>query len=364
MTENKSDIYRNLQIHLDQFPIGFPATKTGIELNLLKHVFTEKEGLIAMAMSWSYDSLENIYKRIKDLGISIGELESTLENMVKKGTLKYKIDNRRKKYANIPLVVGIYEHQVNKLTPDFLKDFEEYLLSAYGAELLGTKISQFRTIPICESITPEHSIAEYDEIRNLIQNSLGPIGVAKCVCRQAKEVMGQTCKTSSLKETCLYFNTTGRLFIDQGWAREITKEKALEILNQSQRDGLTLQAGNTKNPEFICSCCSCCCQILTNLQKIPRPSKVISSNFYAEVDSELCVGCETCIDRCNINAIKIADNKAKILLKRCIGCGVCVPTCPEEAISLKKKENETIPAQTLENLYKNIMEKKQELRSK
>ena len=47
MIEEKPDIYRNLQVHLDQFPIGLPATKSGIELKVLKHVFTEDEAFIA-----------------------------------------------------------------------------------------------------------------------------------------------------------------------------------------------------------------------------------------------------------------------------------------------------------------------------
>ncbi|MFX0175603.1 MAG: ATP-binding protein [Candidatus Hodarchaeota archaeon] len=364
MTENKQDIYRNLQIHLDQFPIGFPPTKTGIELKLLKNVFTEKEAIIATKLRASFDSLEEIHERFNEMEMKHDELEQILDVMVKKGTLKYKVVNGNKMYANIPLIVGIYEHQVNKLTPEFFNDFKEYLLTAFGAELLGTKISQFRTIPIGESITPEHAIADYDEIRKVIENSIEPIGVANCVCRQANEVMGHSCEKTSLKETCLYFNSTGQLFIDQGWARPISKEEALDIVNQSEKDGLTLQAGNTKNPEFICSCCSCCCQILTNLQKIPRPSRVISSNYYAVVDPELCVGCETCLERCQINSIKIVDNKAKVLLKRCIGCGVCVPSCLEDAISLKKKTEISVPPQTLENLYNTILEKKQEIRRK
>jgi len=38
MTEEKSDIYRILQQHLDRMPIGFPPTKSGVELRLLKHL--------------------------------------------------------------------------------------------------------------------------------------------------------------------------------------------------------------------------------------------------------------------------------------------------------------------------------------
>ncbi len=55
MPNDDFDIYRNLQLHLDQFPIGFPAIPTGIELKVLKHLFTEKEAIIATKMSWLYD---------------------------------------------------------------------------------------------------------------------------------------------------------------------------------------------------------------------------------------------------------------------------------------------------------------------
>ena len=134
--------------------------------------------------------------------------------MASKGTIKYKVENNKKLYANIPLVVGIYEYQVNKLTKEFLEDFDEYLLTVFGAELLGTKISQFRTIPIEESINPEQHIANYNEIRQVIENIEEPIGVANCLCRQGKELLGVPCKKTSLKESCFYFGRTGQLFIN------------------------------------------------------------------------------------------------------------------------------------------------------
>jgi len=362
--EKEEDVYRALQIHLDQFPIGYPATKTEIELKLLKNIFSEQEAIVATKLNWEYDSLEQIFSRIDTIEMEVEQLEQILDRMIKKGTIKYKVKDNRTLYANLPLVVGIYEHQINKLSPQFFNDFSEYLLTAYGAELLGTKISQFRTIPVSKSVSPEHYIADYDEIREVINSSTKPIGLANCVCRQAAEINGQICKKTSSKETCMYFNTTGQLFIEQGWARSISREEALDIISQSEKDGLVLQSGNTEHPEFICSCCSCCCQILANLKKLPRPSRIVASNFHAEIDPELCVGCETCIDRCQINSIKIVDNKANIILKRCIGCGVCVPTCPENAIHLKKREIEMIPPQDSEELYNLIMEKKRQLRKK
>lgn len=71
----------------------------------------------------------------------------------------------------------------------------------------------------------------------------------------------------------------------------------------------------------------------------------------------LCVGCGICIERCQVDAIKL-------VLKRYIGCGACVPTCSEGEIPLKKKEEEAIPPSTMEDLYLQIMNKKQQLRKK
>jgi len=222
MVASEQNVYQNLQKHLDQFPIGFPPSTSGVELKILKHLFTEEEAFIATKLGWEYDILDNIYKRLSDGEISIENLEQTLDSMIKKGLIKYKKENDKILYANIPLVVGIYEYQVNKATLEFLKDFDEYLVTTFGAELLGTKISQFRTIPIEQSITPEQGIANYDEIRQVIENSDGPIGVANCLCRQSKDLMSQPCKKTSLRESCLYFGTTGQLFINEGWAESVS----------------------------------------------------------------------------------------------------------------------------------------------
>jgi len=363
MTTNNFETYRNLQIHLDQFPIGLPATKSGIELKVLKHVFTEEEAFVATKLDWSYKTLEEVYE-IVNKEISLQSLEETFLNMAKKGTIKYKTENKKKLYKIIPLVVGIFEYQVNKLTKEFMNDFEEYLLTAFGAEVLGTKIFQYHTIPIEESITPEHHIASYDEIKHVIDNIKEPIGVTNCACRQAKDLFEEPCNKTDLRETCLYFGKTGQLFIDQGWARSISKEETIKLLNNAQKIGLVFQSANTINPEFICCCCGCCCQILSRLKTLPRPSRIVPGNFYAEINPELCVGCGTCIDRCQLNSIKLVDDLARVILKRCIGCGVCIPTCPEEAIQLKRKDQENIPPQSKKELYQMIMDKKQQLRRK
>lgn len=55
----------------------------------------------------------------------------------------------------------------------------------------------------------------------------------------------------------------------------------------------------------------------------------------AEVDKEKCNGCESCVEECPSEAIKMVNDKAVIDGDLCVDCGVCVDTCPAEAITME-----------------------------
>jgi Fe-S-cluster-containing hydrogenase component 2 len=55
----------------------------------------------------------------------------------------------------------------------------------------------------------------------------------------------------------------------------------------------------------------------------------------AKVDKEKCTGCESCVEECPSEAIKMADDKAQVDVDSCVDCAVCVDTCPAEAINME-----------------------------
>ena len=117
----------------------------------------------------------------------------------------------------------------------------------------------------------------------------------------------------------------------------------------------------------MCSCCGDCCGILRSLKKQPVPAAAVKSNYFAAVDADECIGCETCVDRCQMDAITMEDEKASINLDRCIGCGLCVTTCPTEAMRLMKKaENQQYqPPKTGAEVYMRLaVERKKNLMPK
>jgi Na+-translocating ferredoxin:NAD+ oxidoreductase RNF subunit RnfB len=88
----------------------------------------------------------------------------------------------------------------------------------------------------------------------------------------------------------------------------------------------------------MCNCCGDCCGMLRALKKHPHPAQMVMSNYLAVVDPDLCSACETCVDRCQMDAIALGpEDVAQVDLRRCIGCGLCVTTCPTEAIRLELK---------------------------
>lgn len=366
MVDINVDVYRELQKHLDKMPVGYPATESGLELRILKFIYTPEEAQLTLNLNFQAEPLKKIYRRVKKTGISIEELEEKLDTMYRKGAINFgkRIEEGKeiKYYATAPFAIGFYEYQLNRMTKEFAKDAHEYLENTFiKDEYNKSGVPQLRTIPIEQSLEHELLVSSYDNFRTMIENVGEPIAVANCICRTSMDLLDTPCKKTNLRESCFSFRTAARTYIEQGFAREITKEEALEIVKKAEEDGLVLQPGNSQRPFVLCTCCGCCCEILTSEKMIAEPAQFFATNFYAEVDQDLCIGCGICVERCNMDAVHLEDDISHVDKTKCIGCGVCVPTCTEEAIKLYKKEQEIVPPINTISTYNAIMDKKAEL---
>ena len=357
MEERELKVYRTLQEHLDKQPIGYPATESGIELKVLKHVFTIEEAEIASNMNFIPEKIKNIYRRLKNTGSTIDELRAMLDKMYEKGTILRVEHEGNTYYANMPYVIGIYENQLGRLTKDFYLDSENYMEEFFDKSYNKTAVPQLRVIPIEESITHEQSIASYDELRNIIEGSEGKIVLMECICKQGQDLIGDPCKKTDMREVCFAFRRAAEEAHQRGFGRYISKEEALSVLKKIEEAGLVLQPDNSQRPQYMCSCCGCCCGVLKTQKKYSQPAKFFATNFHAEVDADLCIACATCVERCNLDAITV-DDIAIIDLDRCIGCGACVITCTEEAITLKQNEEKITPPTNTGQKMKIIMDEK------
>ena len=356
---SEDKVYRNLQKHLDEQTLGFPETQSGSDIDLLRQLFTPAQAEIAMMLRYRYDSLEQIQDRAAKAGKSIEQTERLLDQAAGKGVIGHRVKDGIKQYRVLPYVIGFLENVIHSAPPELMAAHLRYSEDGlFWRDYLKTKIPQMRTIPIQKSIKTRHHIGTYDEIKKLIETSDGPITVIECACRSGAEKRGEPCKKTSRKETCLHFRDIARFLLEKARVgRQISKVEALDILQKNQEDGLVLQPANSQAPDAICSCCGCCCAPLKAHHALPNPLSHWATNFYAQVNPEICSGCGLCEERCQAAAMKLdEDRRAAIVdLTHCLGCGLCVEVCPEDAIELRNSSVEVVPPSTSEEMTEVIM---------
>ena len=205
--------YRKLQKHLNRQPIGFPPSRTGADIRLLKHIFSPDEARVATCLSHILEPLDIIYRRAEPLVTNRDALETCLASMVKKGGIEIKKHNQQ----------------------------------------------------------------------------------------------------TDRKETCMAIGSIAHTVIEMGIGRQISREEAIQIIRENQKDGLVLQ------------------------------------------HIETCVGCGMCVKQCQTNAITLKTveeqrSKAVINPHRCIGCGHCVTSCAVNALTLMPRKNQVQPPENRDAL--------------
>ncbi|MFO7883754.1 MAG: 4Fe-4S binding protein [Desulfobacteraceae bacterium] len=331
------DIYRQLQERLDKYSVGFPATESGIEITILKKMFSEQDAEIFLALSPLLDPPETIAER---LNRPVDEVEKLLEDMTKRGLLFHLKKGDSVKYGAIPFVHGLFEFQVKRLDKHFASLVEQYFDAEFSAAMAESAEGFLRTIPIQESIDVTQRIAPYDDAVEILKKQK-LIVITDCICRKMRETVETGC--GKLMEACFMFGSMAQYYLDHDMGRQIDVEEGTRILKKAHEAGLVTQPATAQNPGGMCNCCGDCCGVLKALNLYPRPAEMVFSNYYAVIDEDECVGCGDCIDRCQMGALAMSDDEKAVINKdRCIGCGLCVTTCPSQAIELVLKPREKI----------------------
>jgi ferredoxin len=319
----------------------------GTHLRVLEWIYTPEEADLASRMKLRGETLEELVTRLQ---ISADGLEERLETMAKKGQIRAWNSSTGRRYCLIPFVVGVYDEQLDRMDKEFATLIEDYLDKSRVQGLWGTEPALFRVIPVERTLDAELEIHPYEQAEHIIENSKS-WGVRECICKKQQGLLDNPCDYGMTKCIQLHHNKEN-YFEDHEITTPITKEEALKILHESEEAGLIHCTMNTQSQHFyICNCCTCCCLVLRGLTKWEQPHSFVRSNYQMAVESDLCTGCEACIERCQFAALSMSDDVCVVDSNRCIGCGVCAISCPESALGLKPRspeEKDTPPGNVME----------------
>jgi ferredoxin len=184
-------------------------------------------------------------------------------------------------------------------------------------------------LPDLEKIIP------YQRARDLILTNPEHIAVLDCPCRVSR---AEPCLPL---DVCLIIGEPFASYITEhqpSRARWISRQEAVDILEAEHARGHVHHAffKDAMLGRFyaICNCCACCCGAM-QAQRHGTPM-LASSGYVAQVDTDLCIGCGECVEKCQFQALGVVDFYNQIDAARCMGCGVCVSQCQYGAISLAR----------------------------
>jgi len=327
---------------------GYP--KSARYLRILEFLMTPQQARIAADLP---STPEEIAER---QGIPLEMVNSEIEALFRKGVVFPKNFETREfpRFARSVaqlhdatqsiLDIELYDDETKKELFRLWEDFcEEEWYPDRMADMDRLVNPPMRIVAAYRAIKDLPDVQPFEDMRQILK-AQESIDVCSCTCRKRRTTLGMDCEHSH-DVNCFQFNRGAEYATIRGTGRRLTYEQALELVDEIEEDGLVHNWRNDRGMHMtvFCSCCIDCCMIWHPIDTHQKNIGMYwaKSRFQAEVDPELCNGCQTCVDRCMFDAIEMVKApgskklKATVDPEKCFGCGVCVLKCEPAALHMK-----------------------------
>jgi ferredoxin len=346
--------YTELVDRLNRFPQGAPPSET--LYHILKILFSEQEaGLVALLPIKPFTAAQA--SRI--LKMDLAETQKSLDALASRAILVDTEHNGQTTYTLPPPMAGFFEFSMMRLRGDidqkvlgelfyqYLNVEEEFIRNLFvrGETQLGRV---YVHEPVLSNENALH-VLDYERASQVIRTATVR-GVGVCYCRHKMMHMDRACDAPM--DIYMTFNGSAESLTRHGYARAVDVSEGLDLLQQAYDQNLVQFGENVREGvNFICNCCSCCCEAMIAARKFGMLNPVHTSNFLPVIDEATCNGCGKCVNACPVEAMTLVSTndphhpkmkKAKVDEDVCLGCGVCVRTCGHASMSLRSRPQRVI----------------------
>lgn len=350
--------YEELTRRMNRFPTG--ATPSELLYEILARIFTEEEARLVAQLPLAPFKVAAAARAWK---VSPAEAERTLDRLAAKGLVVDTGLNGQRVYFMPPPMAGFFELTLMRVPPDgsqkalaelFFRyvnvegDFMRQLYEPGGTQLGRTLVHE----PALDGDDALH-VLDYERASAIIEEA-DHRAVGVCFCRHKMHHLEKACDAPL--ELCMAFDIAADYLVRNGLARPVDAGEGIELLHEAYEHDLVQYAENVRvRPNFICNCCSCCCDTMIAARRFAVLRPVHTTRFLPVVDETRCNGCGACTAVCPVEALLtlsaspgngngLRERRASVAVdeSRCLGCAICTRACKRGALSLTVREERVI----------------------
>lgn len=334
-------IYEKLIPVLNSLSTMLISVKCDEYFTLISYLFTPEEAAIAVAMPKGFITVEEIAWNLP--GKDTKQLELELDAMADRGLIQTQEKDGVIRYELLPLIPGSVDIQLYGIgTEDRIRKVDDMLIAYMKALHKMSKSGEIapaeasvggRRVEVGQDVFSQLTVIPYEEAREIVEKA-EYVAVSVCHCRLGGAWHGNPC--SKPMNNCLIVGNSAGFTAQRGFTRLITKDEAIEILDEAEREDLVHQYGNTPEHFYnvLCSCCQCHCPLMKGWKRAPVPNQMVIARYLIQVDNDACTACGECVQRCPMEALSMQEGQLVRDAKRCVGCGLCRYVCPANALRL------------------------------
>jgi len=338
------DVYERLANVLDATPQGFPRMKSGVEVKLLKLVFSPEEVSLASYLTTKYEYPADIARRA---GIGEEDAIVILSGLISRKLVRMQgppsypgmpapAPGKDSLFRLGPFMIGWYEAVMRIEGKEFAELFHQYMEEGGSERILAPRPGVLGVVPVRGSLKPElmATMEPHLDIDAHLKRHEHFL-VMDCVCKREMEALGKDDSRYPLKR-CGFLGLPASVPLGE---HVLDREEADQLLRKLEKMGHVSNAAygfqmSAESPQFVggCNCDRYACGVFNN----HYPSQ--PSNYRIVKDYDKCTACGICIDRCPTYAHtegKRDDGMPEYNREKCIGCGVCVIACDPGALELE-----------------------------
>ena len=326
--------YTRLIERLNRFPQGAPSSH--LLYKILEILFSEKEaGLVSLlpVKPFTAEKASAIWK------LDITSSRKILDELSARAILIDYNQNGSQFYVLPPPMAGFFEFSMMRIRNDINQKLLSELMYEYinveddfirSLFLQGeTQIGRIFVNEPALDYSYELHVLDYERASEVIKTA-SHIGISVCYCRHKMRHLNRACEAPL--EICMTFNTSAASLIKHGFARKVDMPECMELLHKAYELNLVQFGENVRTRvNFICNCCSCCCEGMVVARRFGMEHPVHTTNYLPKIRNDTCTGCGKCVDVCPVGAIGLVSagnvkhpklNKADINEDICLGCAI------------------------------------------